>query len=180
MQVRVQDQEIGNSFVERIIGILKLDRQTYKQIATDPNALPQAVGIVAATAIANGIAETREAGMGILGGILAVVIGWVVVSAIIAWLGRMVAQPGADLSFQSALRLLGYAQAPLVLFILTPLAVIGGLINFGASVWALIAYVIAIQVLALVSAGKAIMILLGSGIIAGLAIFAVLAPVWLS
>ena len=177
MQARVQDQETDGSFVGRILGILKMDRQTYKRIAADPHALPQAAGIVVAAAIANGIAQNREGGLGFLGGFLAGVIGWVVINAVVTWLGRMVAEPGAEFSFQSALRLLGYAQAPMVLLALAPLPGVGGIIDLAASVWALFAYVIAVQVLAQVSAGKAFLILIGSAIVAGFAIFIVLLPI---
>lgn len=51
------------SFPERILGILSLDRDTYREIGKSPDALPQAAIIVAVAALANAVAETGDAGL---------------------------------------------------------------------------------------------------------------------
>ncbi len=172
MGVHAQDQELHNSFVDRVLGILKLDRPTYERIAADPNAMTQAVGIVLAVSVANGIAQSTGDGPGIIGGMLAGVVGWAIIGAAVAWIGQRMAGPHSEIPLQRSLRLLGWAMAPTILYLLTPLP-LGGLISFAASIWAFVAYVVAVQVLTKVSVGKAILILIAAAFIAGLTILIV-------
>ena len=130
--------------LERIIGVFQLDVPTFEQIEHDTTATGQAAGVVAIAAVCQAVGSSLSAG--IWGGgvgpnflvtLIAAFIGWIVWSALTYWIGTSLFEARADLG--EMLRVIGFAQAPLILAIIPCLgALVGG-------IWALIAGFIAIR-----------------------------------
>jgi hypothetical protein len=129
--------------VERIIGVFRLDVSIFEQIEHDTTATGQAAGVVAIAAVCQAVGSSVSAGMmggggpNVLVTIIAAFIGWVVWSALTYWVGTSLYDARADLG--EMLRVIGFAQAPLILAVIPCLgALVGG-------IWALVAGFIAIR-----------------------------------
>lgn len=128
--------------LQRIIGVFQLDVPTFEQIEHDTNATGQAAGVVAIAAVCQGIGSSISAGIGgtgsnFLATLIAAFVGWIVWSALTYWIGTSLFKGRADLG--EMLRVIGFAQAPLMLAIIPCLgALVGG-------IWALVASFIAIR-----------------------------------
>ena len=166
------------SLIDRLRGVLLLDRPTYEAIGADPRALPQAFGIVVAASIANGIANTPEGGFGLVGGFLQMAVGFVLMSVAI-WLLGIVLTPEADkITLVRILSTLGFAAMPVVFYAVTPIPVLGMILNFAASIWALLTAVTAVSVAVHISTAKALATLIGGAIIAGIGIYVLIVPLF--
>lgn len=134
----------GQAMVERIIGVLQLDVPTFEQIEHDTSATGQAAGVVAIAAVCQAVGSSISAsiaGQGVgpnfLATLVAAFIGWIVWSAITYWVGTSLFEAKADLG--EMLRVIGFAQAPLILAIIPCLGTLVG------GIWALVAGFIAIR-----------------------------------
>jgi len=130
--------------VQRIIGVFQLDVPTFEQIEHDTTATGQAAGVVAIAAVCRAIGSSISAGIygggvgtGFLVSIVTAFIGWVIWSALTYWIGTSLFDGEADLG--EMLRVIGFAQAPLVLAIIPCLGTLVG------GIWALVAGFIAIR-----------------------------------
>ncbi len=130
--------------LQRILGVLRLDVSTIEEIEHDTTATGQAAGVVAIAAVCQAIGSSISAGIsgsgvgaGFLVTIVGAFIGWVVWSALTYWIGTSFFEGKADLG--EMLRVIGFAQAPLILAIIPCLgSLVGG-------IWALVAGFVAIR-----------------------------------
>jgi hypothetical protein len=129
---------------ERIIGVFKLDVNTFEAIEADESATTQAAIVVALVALLAAIGS--GIGAGISGGNVIVnvlstfvwqFIGWFLWSAVSLFVGTQLF--GGKATLGEMLRVIGFAQAPALLGIIP---CIGSLIG---GIWALIAGFIAIR-----------------------------------
>ena len=112
--------------LDRIIGILRLDINTYEEVEHDESALPQAAIIVAIAAICQAIGNGIGAlisgsgfGAAFLGLVIILIwsfVGWFLWAGVTYLIGTNVFDGEADMG--EMLRVLGFAQAPLVLAII--------------------------------------------------------------
>lgn len=130
--------------IDRVIGVLKLDVNTYEEIEADESATSQAAIVVAVVAIVGGlIGGGISAAMGgsFLGSFLSQLIGafvsWFIWSAVTYFVGTSLFNGQADLG--QMLRVLGFAQAPGILGIIP---VCGAFIGW---IWTLACTFIAIR-----------------------------------
>lgn len=130
--------------LNRIIGVLKLDANTYEEIEADPNATSQAAIVVAVVAIVGGlIGGGISAAMGgdflgaFLTQLLSAFIGWIIWSAVTYFVGTSLF--GGKATMGEMLRVLGFAQAPGILGIIP---VCGAFVGW---VWTLACTFIAIR-----------------------------------
>jgi len=135
------------SFTERMIGAAKLDAKTYEEVEHDENALPQAVGVVALSSIAAGIGGLGSATSGgfVVTTVVALV-GWAVWALIVYLVGTKLmpeAQTKADLG--QVLRATGFSAAPGLIRVLGIVPGLGIPSSFVASIWMLVAMVIAVK-----------------------------------
>lgn len=135
-------------FMERLAGAAKLDPRTYEEIEADTGALPQALGVLIISSVAAGIGTARLGPLGLVGGILSALIGWL----IWAWLTYMIGTrvlPGAhtEATWGQLLRTTGFATAPGILRVLgvIPVPLFQALVFFVAGVWMLAAFVVAVR-----------------------------------
>src|SRR3954469_22709261 len=109
-EVTVQNMN-SQALIDRMIGVARLDVPTYEEIEHDQGALPQAVVVVVASAIAAGIGAIGDNGFtGIIGGILGAIVSWIVFSFAVYFVGtRFLATPQTEADTGQLLRTLGFA-----------------------------------------------------------------------
>ena len=145
---------MAQSMIDRMKGAALLDVATYEEVEADTTATAQAGMVVLLAAIAQAIGGIGQGGVGIVGGAVAALVGWVLWSGITYLIGDKLL--GGTATWGELLRTIGFAQAPQVLAVLAILPVLGGLVRAVVVVWVLIAGVIAIRQALDFSTGKAI------------------------
>jgi len=128
----------------RIIGVFKLDVNTFEEIEHDESATVQAAIVVAIVALLAGLGSGMSASYanrsflsGFLGTLIWAFIGWILWSAVSYFVGTSFF--GGKATLNEMLRVIGFAQAPQLLGIIP---CVGGVIG---AIWALIAGFIAIR-----------------------------------
>lgn len=132
------------SLMERVIGVLKLDVNTYEEIEADENATTEALIVVSVVAIVGGLIGggiNAALGGSFLGSFLRTLlnayIGWGVWAAVTYYVGTTFFKGQATMG--EMLRVIGYAQAPGILAIIP---VCGAFIGW---VWSIICGFIAVR-----------------------------------
>lgn len=128
----------------RILGVLKLDSNTFEEIEHDPNATSQAVIIVAIIAVISALGSGFGASIGggsffgnFLSSLIWVFIGWLLWSVVTYFVGTTFFQGQATVG--EMLRVIGFAYAPQFLSIIPCVGWIIGLI------WSLAAGFVAVR-----------------------------------
>ena len=149
------------SFIERMIGAAKLDVHTYEEVEADTGATTQALAVVVLASIALGIGSVN-AGGGLLGGALAALVGWVVWASIVYLIGtKLLPEPQTRSDVGELLRTTGFSASPGLLRVLGFVPGLGQLIIVAASIWMLVAMVVAVrQALDYSSTGRAVAVCL--------------------
>jgi len=132
--------------VDRIIRIIKLDFPVFKEIEADPNATSEAAIVVIVATLLSAIgtaAGSRTFFMPFIGGLISGLVGWVVWAAITYYVGQALYKGRG--SFEGMLRVLGYANAPRVLGILSVIPCIGWIGALVGGILSLIAGIMAIS-----------------------------------
>ena len=118
------------TFGERVIGALKLDANTFEDIERDPGATGQAVGIIAISALASGLANIWYGGItGIILGFIGGLVGYAL-WAVVVWLvgTKLMPDPATKADFAETFRVVAFAAAPGVLAIITIIPLLGWLL----------------------------------------------------
>src|SRR5215213_795975 len=164
----------SSSYVDRIIGAIRLDPATYEEVEHDTNATWQAALVVAVAAIFSGVGSSGGQTQGLVGGILASVVFWAIFALFAYLVGAYLLKgPQTSATFGEVLRTLGFSYAPSLFAILGLIPGIGFLFTFIAAIWSLIASVIALRQALEVSTGRAVAVV----VVAFLAMFVVLAVI---
>ncbi|MQA89646.1 MAG: hypothetical protein GEU90_05360 [Gemmatimonas sp.] len=150
--------------VDRMKGAAMLDVNTYEAVEHDESATIQAAGVVALVAVAQAIAAIGSGGVGIFGGLIAALLGWVVWAGVTYLIGDKLL--GGTATWGELLRTLGFAQAPGVLILLAIIPIFGWLVRAVVAIWILIAGIVAIRQALDFSTGRAI----GTAVLGWLAI----------
>lgn len=132
-------------FMDRVIGVFRLNPNTFEEIEADRDATTQAALVVLIVAliaaIGSGIGASLADDGGFIGSFISTIIstfvGWIVWSAITYFVGTSFFGGQADLG--EMLRVIGFAYAPQVLGIIP---CIGTIIGF---IWSLVAGFIAVR-----------------------------------
>ena len=169
-----------NEFFQRVIRALKLEAALFEEVEADRDATTQAIGVVLLSGIAAGIGSS---GRGLAGGILllttASVLAWVVWAVVTYVIGTKLL-PGArtEADVGQLLRTVGFSSAPGVIQVLGVIPVLAGAVFVVASVWMLVAMVIAVrQALDYESTARAVGVcLIGWGV--QIVLLGVLLPAW--
>lgn len=125
--------------LNRIMGILKLDSNTFEEIEHDQNATMQALIIVLAVALigglGSGVLSDNFIG-GFLSSAISAVVGWLVWSAATYFVGTSLFGGKADMG--EMMRVIGYSYAPQILAFIP-------CVGFLALLWSLAAGFIAVR-----------------------------------
>jgi hypothetical protein len=133
------------SFTERMIGAAKLEAKTYEEVEHDPSAIGQAMAVVALSVVASGIGSAGMGGIrGLVGGVIAALIGWFVWAGIIYLVGtQAMPEPQTKADLGQVLRTIGFAASP----------------GLAVMLWQLAATVVAVrQALDYETTGKAVVV----------------------
>jgi len=135
------------SFTDRIIRAAKLDVNVYEEVEADRGALGQAMGVVVLSSIAAGIGSFERAGVGgIITGTIAALIAWYVWAYITYFVGtRFLPEPQTQADHGELLRTIGFSSSPGLIRVLGIIPGLAGVVFLVASVWMLIAMVIAVR-----------------------------------
>jgi len=147
------------TLVQRAIGAAKLDPETYEEVEHDPSAMGQAAAVVVVSSLAAGVGSLHEVGLiGIVVTSIVSLAAWALWAGVTMLVGtRLLPGPNTEADFGQLFRTLGFASAPGVLAALGILPVIGVVIGLAASIWQLVAMVVAVrQALDYDSTGRAI------------------------
>jgi hypothetical protein len=167
----MQAQVTSSSFIERVIGAIRLDPATYEEVEHDTDATWQAALVVAVVAILSGVGSSGGRTGDLIGGVVAAVIVWAIFALFAYLVGvHLLRGPETSATFGEVLRALGFSYAPSLFAILGLVPGIGGLIVFIVAIWSLIASVIALRQALEVSTGRAVAV----AVVAFLAIIVVL------
>jgi hypothetical protein len=137
------------TFGERVVGALKLDVNTFEDIERDPTAIGQAVGIIALSAAANGIAWIVYRGItGIIVGVITSLILYALWATVVWAVGtKLMPDPATKADFPETFRVVAFAASPGLLAIVTIVPLLGWLL--AVIVWPIIwIWSIAIMVIA--------------------------------
>ncbi len=136
-----------STFLNRIFRAAKLDISLYEEVEADQEALGQALGVVLISSLAAGIGLTREIGTwGILTGMVSALAGWIVWAYLTYWIGaKIIPEPQTQADPREMLRVIGFASSPGLIRIFAVIPGLAGVIFFAASVWSLVAMVIAVR-----------------------------------
>ncbi|MEK6577205.1 MAG: YIP1 family protein [Nitrospirota bacterium] len=134
-------------FVDRIFRAAKLDVLLYEEVEADKGAFGQAMGIVVLSSVAAGIGSIGEGGTrGILMGTLAALIAWFIWAFITYFIGtRLLPGPQTKADYGEMLRTIGFSSSPGLIRVLGIIPGLTSVIFILASVWMLIAMVIAVR-----------------------------------
>jgi len=136
-----------SKLMDRIVRASKLDLHLYEEVEADKGAMGQAMGVVVLSSIAAGIGSITKGGiLGIFMGAIFALIGWYIWAYFTYLIGTKVLpeqQTRADLG--ELLRTIGFSSSPGLIRVLGIIPGLAGVIFLGASVWMLVAMVIAVR-----------------------------------
>jgi hypothetical protein len=134
-------------FSDRIIRAAKLDVNVYEEVEADKGALGQAMWVVVLSSTAAGIGSIEKAGFGgIVVGTITALIGWYVWAYLTYFIGTRFlpeAQTRADVG--ELLRTIGFSSSPGLIRVIGIIPGLSQVVFFVASVWMLVAMVIAVR-----------------------------------
>ena len=135
--------------INRMIGAMRLDVHTFEDVENDESALGQAMLVVVIVSIASAIgayvAYDFSIG-GLIFGILRGVIGWALWALVTFFVGTtMLKTPETHANWGQLARTTGFAQSPGVFQVFAFIPFLGPLIALVASIWQLVAMVIAVR-----------------------------------
>lgn len=134
-------------YLDRIVRAAKLDVNLYEEVEADKGAMSQAMGVVVLSSVAAGIGSIGTMGIkGIIIGAIAALIAWYIWAYITYIIGtKILPEPQTKADHGELLRTIGFSSSPGLLRILAIIPGIGGIIFMIASVWMLVAMVIAVR-----------------------------------
>jgi hypothetical protein len=132
---------------ERMIRAAKLDASLYEEVEADRGALGQATAVVVLASLAAGFGSVARGGVGgFLFGTIAALAGWYVWAFLTYWIGtRFLPEPQTQADYGELLRTIGFSSAPGVIRVLGIIPALTGLVFLVASIWMLVAMVIAVR-----------------------------------
>jgi hypothetical protein len=159
----------------------KLDVNLYEEVELDTSANGQAFLVVVLVSLATGIGSgitgiITQGGIwffwGLLIGLVTSIIGWLAWAFVVYVIGAFIFRgPQTSATWGELLRTIGFSTTPGILRFFSFIPVVGGIISLGASVWALIAGVIAVRQALDFSTGRAIITCIVGWIVYMLIIF---------
>ena len=134
-------------FIDRIIRAAKLDVQLYEEVEADSWAMSQAMGVVVLSSIAAGIGNIARGGPGgILIGTIFALIGWYIWAYLTYFIGtKFLPEPQTEANPGELLRTIGFSSSPGLIRVLGIIPWLAGVVFIVASIWMLVAMVIAVR-----------------------------------
>ena len=136
-----------NAFMDRMIRAAKLDAHLYEEVEADKNRMREAMGVVVLSSIAAGVGSIGTIGFGgILLGTLAALGGWYIWAYLTYFIGtKFLSEPQTEADLGQLLRTTGFSSSPGLIRVLGIIPGLGTVVFAVASVWMLVAMVIAVR-----------------------------------
>jgi hypothetical protein len=136
-----------SGLMNRIVRASKFDVHLYEEVEADKGAMGQAMGVVVLSSIAAGIGSFGKGGLlGILLGVFFALIGWYIWAYLTYLIGtKVLPEPQTRADPGELLRTIGFSSSPGLIRVLGIVPGLAGVIFFAASVWMLVAMVIAVR-----------------------------------
>jgi len=136
-------------FKDRILRAAKLDAALYEEVEADKSAMPQAMAVVVLSSVAAGIGSIGM-GVGGPGGVLFGIIvslgGWYLWAYLTFFIGtKILPEPQTESNPGELLRTIGFSSSPGFIRALGIIPGLGSLIFSIASIWMLVAMVVAVR-----------------------------------
>jgi len=133
--------------MDRIVRASKLDVHLYEEVEADKGAMGQAMGVVVLSSIAAGIGSIAKGGLlGIFMGAVFALIGWYIWAYLTYLIGtKVLPEPQTRADLGELLRTIGFSSSPGLIRVLGIIPGLAGVIFLGASVWMLVAMVVAVR-----------------------------------
>jgi hypothetical protein len=135
------------SFQDRIIRSAKLDVNLYEEVEADKGALGQAMAVVVLSSVAAGVGSIERGGLGgILIGTVIALVGWYVWAWLTYFIGtKFLPEPQTKADLGELLRTIGFSSSPGLIRVLGIIPGLRPLVFVAASLWMLVAMVIAVR-----------------------------------
>lgn len=136
-----------STLMNRIVRASKLDVHLYEEVEADKGAMGQAMGVVVLSSIAAGIGTIGKGGLlGILIGAVFALIAWYIWAYLTYLIGtKVLPEPQTRANPGELLRTIGFSSSPGLIRVLGIIPGLAGVIFLAASVWMLVAMVIAVR-----------------------------------
>lgn len=136
-----------NNFLDRMVRAAKLDINLYEEVEADRGSMRQAMGVVVLSSIAAGIGSYATGGLsGVFMGTIAALVGWYIWAFLTYFIGtKFLPEPQTSADLGELLRTIGFSSSPGLIRILGIIPGLGGVVFFVASIWMLVAMVIAVR-----------------------------------
>jgi hypothetical protein len=134
--------------INRMFRAAKLDITLYEEVEADKGSLVQALLVVILSSLAAGIGTIGHFGgySHVIGGMIWAIVAWFIWALLVYWIGtRILPEPETQSDFGELLRTIGFSSSPGLIRVLGILPGMMGIIFSIASVWMLIAMVIAVR-----------------------------------
>ncbi len=138
---------MGN-FINRIIRAAKLDAHLYEEVEADKSAMRQAMLVVVFSGVAAGLGNISKGGLsGVLLGTIIALAGWYIWAFLIYLIGtKLLPEPQTRSDIGELLRTIGFSSSPGLIRVLGIIPGLeGGVFFMVASIWMLVAMVIAVR-----------------------------------
>ena len=137
------------TFTRRVFGAAVLDRRIYEEVEADTGSTGQAVGIVVLASVAGGIGVLglgTQTPQSLVAGIVGSLVAWAAWAALTYLIGtHFLPEPQTRADAGELLRTIAFAASPGLLRALGVLPFVGLTIYVIASIWMLIAMIVAVR-----------------------------------
>ena len=135
------------NYIDRIVRAAKLDINLYEEVEADKGSMGQAMGVVVLSSIAAGIGSIGTIGVkGIIIGAITALIAWYVWAYLTYFIGaKILPEPQTKADHGELLRTIGFSSSPGLIRVLAIIPGISGIIFAIASIWMLVAMIIAVR-----------------------------------
>lgn len=136
-----------NTFTDRMLRAAKLDVHLYEEVESDKNTMRQAMGVVVLSSVAAGVGSIATIGFGgIIFGTLAALGGWYIWAYLTYFIGtKFLAEPQTEADLGQLLRTTGFSSSPGLIRVLGIIPGLNSVVFAVASIWMLVAMVIAVR-----------------------------------
>ena len=135
------------TFKDRIVRAAKLDVHLYEEVEADTRAMGQAMGVVVLSSAAAGVGGIARGGLGgILLGTITALVAWYVWAYLTYFIGtKFFPEPQTKADLGELLRTVGFSSSPGLIRVLGIIPALGPAVFLVASIWMLVAMVIAVR-----------------------------------
>lgn len=138
---------MSSNFINRIFRAARLDAHLYEEVEADKTSMRQAMLIVILSGVAAGVGSISHGGyLGIAVGTATALVGWYIWAFLTYLIGtKFLAEPQTKSDIGELLRTIGFASSPGLIRVLGVFPGIEKFVFSAASVWMLVAMVIAVR-----------------------------------